>query len=157
MSDKNPKTPLEQQAYRLASWLKSGSCKEIEGEAMYLDILEWLTSNGAQPLPPKIAITMPKPWQDRYMRVACSYNTRQGAIEEQNKQADARDAELDELREILQKIQSQAATAVDDPRITAFYKLRDIAERDGDVESANVIQSAISQLHSLREKNYPGA
>lgn len=38
----------------------------------------------------------------------------------------------------------------EDPRITAFYKLRDIAERDEDVESANIIASAISQLHWSR-------
>lgn len=43
-----------------------------------------------------------------------------------------------------------APSEQEDPRITAFYKLRDIAERDEDVESANIIQAAIADRIALK-------
>ena len=63
---------------------------------------------------------------------------------------------LDKLNAMLsapatQQAVSQMDGAAVDPRVTAFYKLRDIAERDEDIESANIIQSAIAELGAVRE------
>jgi hypothetical protein len=51
---------------------------------------------------------------------------------------------------------SDATGKAEDPRIAAFYKLRDIAERNEDAESANIIQHAIADSGKADAANAGG-